>query len=182
MAILTHVLCAGYRLRFNTELNLVPCIDVRAAFLDTRDPCSLLDSAPRSTGLLSPMRKTSSDGWNWFWRRSAGVCGKRIAEQVRKSLRWLMARPRPGKKLKKISYTASSEESRKSKSRISGRKPVRSRWRDVRPWGQSRIRCSCDHRPSSCALRSKPKSGTGTGCDLPIPPVRRIDSRREFPR
>jgi hypothetical protein len=138
------------------------------------------------SNLSSRMKQTFSAGWNWFWKLSAGVYGKRIANETLKAPRHSNARPATTPR--KISRGASSADiaagknPQKSKSRISGRKPVRSRWRDVRPWGQSRIRCSCGPRPNFCGPRSKPKSGIGTGCDPRIPPARRIDNRREFPR
>lgn len=79
------VLSADYGLRFSKELDQVPNIDLRAALLDARDPCAALDSAPRSIALSSRMKQTFSSGWNWFWKLSAGVCGKRVANETLKA-------------------------------------------------------------------------------------------------
>jgi hypothetical protein len=75
------------------------------------------------------MKKTSSDGLNWYWKQSVGGCGKRIAEQMRQSLRYARASPRPGKKRKKISRTASNADIPASKnSENQSRKLVYGDW------------------------------------------------------
>jgi hypothetical protein len=54
------------------------------------------------------MKQTFSAGWNWFWKLSASVCGKRTANETLKSPRYLKAGP--ATTARKISRGASSAD------------------------------------------------------------------------
>jgi hypothetical protein len=54
------------------------------------------------------MKQTFSAGWNWFWKLSAAVCGKRTANETLKSPRYSKARPATTPR--KISRGASSAD------------------------------------------------------------------------